>query len=186
MPKQPSRRSNTMAMLLLTLLLCACQGRPNGHTQAENRPATANSSKHYAKTQHETTAEAPAPIPDTIIRYGNGNVLYTLLQEIDEDELYDSRSIYGMWFVPHFAEEHIIFHKNHHFQYDAFTMEGQKLTSQTIMGTYRMKGDSVLLQAPDGWTLGLRMWNPWGRTSGNALTAGNEEKWKLYLVKGTD
>lgn len=116
--------------------------------------------------------------------------IYDLLrEELDSTEIYDSNSIYGMWFEPHGATHNIIFHKNHTFRYNSFDIsEDGSVKDKTIEGTFTMEGDSIVMTSDNGWIMKLRYWKRWKdqKNDDTKYLTGNDDKWDYYFIKGSD
>lgn len=104
----------------------------------------------------------------------------THLKQLNKDHLnskvsYNDKIIYGLWFEPHGASHHFVFYKDGTFVHELDSTES---------GSYKLKGDSVILKYNNGKRLGLRHWNPWNGNTGKYLTKGKKGDWDLYMVKG--
>lgn len=106
---------------------------------------------------------------DDSLRYAS------LLKEMDSTELGDTKSIYGLWFIPHEADICIVLHKNHTFEdYTYRINKDSSITDVVIKGSFYMKGDSLMMKGENGGVKKLRHWK-----------SGDDDNYYLTKGKGT-
>lgn len=99
-------------------------------------------------------------------------IFRSLLKETDSTELNNTKSIYGLWFIPHEAELCIVLHKNHTFEdYTYQNNPDSSIINVVIKGFFYMKGDSLIMKSNKGWTRKLRHWKG-GKDDNFYLTSG--------------
>lgn len=140
--------------------------------------------------RQEKASTALSTIGDSLLTSTSSHPIHDrLLEEMDSTEIYDDNVIFGMWFEPHAAIHHIIFHKDHSFEYDTFEFPNDSdIIDVTITGQFKVDGDSVYMWNDKGWKFALR-YSPLRK--GEKMKSlfrdrGKHEKWDYCFVKGSD
>lgn len=141
-------------------------------------------------SKQETAPTAPSIDKDSVYTGTIQHpILDQLLEELDSTEVYDNNVIYGMWFEPHAAPHHIIFHKDQSFEYSTFEFPNDSdIIDITITGKFKVEGDSVYLWNDKGWKLSFRYSTVRKGEKMKYLTRdkGKDEAWAYFFVKGSD
>ena len=98
------------------------------------------------------------------------------------EEQYDCNIIYGFWIEPHGSAHHMVFYKDNTFLYE---LEGDEEDDFHYTGTFKIKGDSVIMKSDDGKRFAVRWWDCWNdkKYPNKYLTKGKDGDWKIYFIK---
>lgn len=107
-----------------------------------------------------------------------------LYAELDSDEVYDDKVLFGYWFKPHEANAMNIFlHKNNTFEFRYYIVdENDSSINLFCKGTYTYDGRVVRLSSKEGYDIPFdgKLYYDHNGTNGY-LTDNNDS---LYLIKG--
>ena len=109
-----------------------------------------------------------------------------LYAELDSDEVYDDKVIFGYWFKPHEANAvNIFLHKNYTYEFNYYIVdEKDSIIYIYKEGTFTFDGRVIKLSSAEGWdkTFNGELYCDHNELNG-FLTDGTES---FYLVKGSD
>jgi len=109
-----------------------------------------------------------------------------LYAELDSNEVYDDKVLFGYWFKPHEANAvNIFLHKNYTYEFRYYMVdENDSIISQFRKGTYTFKGKVIKLSSAEGWD---KSFNGELYCDHNELNVFLTDKTEsFYLVKGSD
>ena len=109
-----------------------------------------------------------------------------LYAELDSNEVYDDKVLFGYWFKPHEANAvNIFLHKNYTYEFRYYMVdENDSIISQFRKGTYTFKGKVIKLSSAEGWD---KSFNGELYCDHNELNGFLTDKTEsFYLVKGSD
>ena len=109
-----------------------------------------------------------------------------LYAELDSDEVYDDKVLFGYWFKPHEANAvNIFLHKNYTYEFNYYIVNEKDSVIQLFKkGTFTFDGRVIKLSSAEGWdkTFNGELYCDHNELNGY-LTDKTES---FYLVKGSD
>ena len=109
-----------------------------------------------------------------------------LYAELNSDEVYDDKVIFGYWFKPHETNAvNIFLHKNYTYEFNYYIVdEKDSIIYIYKEGTFAFDGRVIKLSSAEGWdkTFNGELYCDHNELNG-FLTDGTES---FYLVKGSD
>ena len=109
-----------------------------------------------------------------------------LYAELDSDEVYDEKVLFGYWFKPHEANAvNIFLHKNYTYELNYYIVNEKDSVIQLFKkGTYTFDGRVIKLSSAEGWD---KTFNGELYCDHNELNVFLTDKTEsFYLVKGSD
>ena len=109
-----------------------------------------------------------------------------LYAELDSNEVYDDKVLFGYWFKPHEANAvNIFLHKNYTYEFNYYIVnEKDSLIQLFKKGTFTFDGRVIKLSSAEGWD---KTFNGELYCDHNELNVFLTDKTEsFYLVKGSD
>lgn len=109
-----------------------------------------------------------------------------LYAELDSDEVYDDKVLFGYWFKPHEANAvNIFLHKNYTYEFNYYIVNEKDSIIQLFKkGTFTFDGKVIKLSATEGWDKIFNGELYYDHNGTNAFLTDKKES--FYLVKGSD
>ena len=109
--------------------------------------------------------------------------LYT---ELDSNEVYDEKVLFGYWFKPHEANAvNIFLHKDYTYEFNYYIVnEKDSIIHLFKKGTFAVNGKVIKLSSADGWDKAFNGELYCEHNGTNAFLTDKKES--FYLVKGSD
>ena len=109
-----------------------------------------------------------------------------LYAELDSDEVYDEKVLFGYWFKPHEANAvNIFLHKDYTYEFNYYIVnEKDSIIKLFKKGTFAFDGKVIKLSAPEGWDKAYNGELYYDHNGINAFLTDKTES--FYLVKGSD
>lgn len=109
-----------------------------------------------------------------------------LYAELDSDEVYDDKVLFGYWFKPHEANAvNIFLHKNYTYEFNYYIVdEKDSIIKLFKKGTFAIDGKVIKLSADEGWDKSFNGELYYEHNGTNAYLTDKTES--FYLVKGSD
>lgn len=109
-----------------------------------------------------------------------------LYAELDSDEVYDEKVLFGYWFKPHEANAvNIFLHKDYTYEFNYYIVnEKDSIIKLFKKGTFAFDGKVIKLSAPEGWDKAFNGELYYDHNGINAFLT--DKKDSFYLVKGSD
>ena len=109
-----------------------------------------------------------------------------LYAELDSDEVYDEKVLFGYWFKPHEANAvNIFLHKDDTYEFNYYIVnEKDSIIHLFKEGTFAVNGKVIKLSSADGWDKAFNGELYYEHNGTNAFLTDKTES--FYLVKGSD
>lgn len=109
-----------------------------------------------------------------------------LYAELDSDEVYDDKVLFGYWFKPHEANAvNIFLHKDYTYEFNYYIVnEKDSIIHLFKKGTFTFDGKVIKLSATEGWDKIFNGELYYDHNGTNAFLTDKKES--FYLVKGSD
>ena len=163
-----------MKKLFLVILVIICLGwmvSCPSFREEETEVASENTLVDY---EEDASSEFEHPVTEQ------------LYAELDSDEVYDDKVLFGYWFKPHEANAvNIFLHKNYTYEFRYYMVdENDSIISQFRKGTYTFEGKVIKLSSAEGWDKSFNGELYYDNNGTNSYLADKNDL--LYLVKGSD
>ena len=109
-----------------------------------------------------------------------------LYAELDSNEVYDEKVLFGYWFKPHEANAvNIFLHKDYTYEFNYYIVNEKDSIIQFFKkGTFSVDGKVIKLSSPEGWDNAFNGELYFEHNGTNAFLTDKTESY--YLVKGSD
>ena len=109
-----------------------------------------------------------------------------LYAELDSNEVYDEKVLFGYWFKPHEANAvNIFLHKDYTYEFNYYIVNEKDSIIQFFKkGTFAFDGKVIKLSSADGWDKAFNGELYCEHNGTNAFLT--DKKDSFYLVKGSD
>jgi hypothetical protein len=109
-----------------------------------------------------------------------------LYAELDSDEVYNEKVLFGYWFKPHEANAvNIFLHKDYTYEFNYYIRnEKNSIILYFKKGIFTFDGKVIQLSAPEGWDKAFNGELYFEHNGTNAFLTDKTEF--FYLVKGSD
>ncbi len=163
-----------MKKLFLFILVIICLGWMVSCPSFREEEAEVASENSLVDYEENSSSEFEHPVTEQ------------LYAELDSDEVYDEKVLFGYWFKPHEANAvNIFLHKNYTYEFRYYMVdENDSIISQFRKGTYTFEGKVIKLSSAEGWDKSFNGELYYDNNGTNSYLADKNDL--FYLVKGSD
>lgn len=163
-----------MKKLFLFILVIICLGwmvSCPSFREEETEVASENTLVDY---EEDSSSEFEHPITEQ------------LYAELDSDDVYDDKVLFGYWFKPHEANAvNIFLHKNYTYEFNYYIVdEKDSIIYIYKEGTFTFDGRVIKLSSAEGWDKTFNGELNYDNNGTNSYLADKNDL--FYLVKGSD
>lgn len=163
-----------MKKLFLFILVLICLGWMVSCPSFREEEAEVASENSLVDFEEDTSAIFEHPVTEQ------------LYAELDSNEVYDEKVLFGYWFKPHEANAvNIFLHKDYTYEFNYYIVNEKDSIIQFFKkGTFSVDGKVIKLSLPEGWDNAFNGELYFEHNGTNAFLTDKTESY--YLVKGSD